>query len=397
MLLRAGVGRLRLVDFDQVTLSSLNRHATATRADVGTPKAAALAAAFRGIMPEAAVEPRVAMFTAESAADLLAGPVAYVIDAIDNIGTKVDLLRACAARGLPVVCAAGAGAKADPTRVRLADLASTARDPLARAVRYRLRAAGGEPGGVVAVVSDEAPRCGLVWAGGEAGGAAGDGAAEASAATAAAADPEAFRPAPGFRVRTVPVLGPTPAAFGLAAAALVLCDLAGAPFTPAPLPDPGSAAAGGGSKTVSTPYRVLWDRLGEAEGAPPACDVEDVATLARHVWRRASAWDGLVGGDGRPARLPGGGSETGKSRGRGGPSDLAALTLARWDPARPSAPDNLVLLRFEEAEALAAGGGGPALEARVGAGEATGVEVAFVARVRAGLAAAGVECGVCGW
>ena len=62
MLLRSGVGRLRLIDFDQVTLSSLNRHAVATRADVGTPKALALARHFRDISPETSVDARVAMY-----------------------------------------------------------------------------------------------------------------------------------------------------------------------------------------------------------------------------------------------------------------------------------------------------------------------------------------------
>ena len=389
MLLRAGVGRLRLIDFDQVTLSSLNRHATATRADVGRPKAAALARAFWEIMPEAAVDARVAMFTAENAAELLTGPVAYVVDAIDNIGTKVDLLAACAARGLRVVCAAGAGAKADPTRVRLVDLGGSARDPLARAVRYRLRAAGGDPAGVVAAVSDEPPRCALVWAGGGEGGGGPEATAAAStAAAAAAADPEAFRPAPGFRVRTLPVLGPTPAAFGLAAAALVLCDLAGAPFTPCPPPDPRASPA----------YRFLLDRLAQADGGQePALDEDDVVTLVRGVWRCASAWDGLVGAGGLPARLPGGGSAASSARARGAPSNLASLTFARWDPALPSRPDNLVLLTFAEADALGEGGGGVALEERVRAGEATPAEAAFVGRVRACLVAAGVECGTRGW
>lgn len=62
MLLRSGVGRLRLIDFDQVTLSSLNRHAVATRADVGTPKALALARHFLEIAPETPVDARVAMY-----------------------------------------------------------------------------------------------------------------------------------------------------------------------------------------------------------------------------------------------------------------------------------------------------------------------------------------------
>lgn len=63
MLLRSGVGRLRLIDFDQVTLSSLNRHAVATRADVGTPKALAMQRHFALIAPETPVDARVAMYT----------------------------------------------------------------------------------------------------------------------------------------------------------------------------------------------------------------------------------------------------------------------------------------------------------------------------------------------
>jgi hypothetical protein len=176
----------------------------------------------------------------------------------------------------------------------------------------------------------------------------------------------------------VPVLGPTPAAFGLAAAALVLCDLAGAPFTPCPPPDARGAAA----------YRTLWDRLAEAEGQAPPCDVDDVVTLVRSVWRCASARDGLLSGGGRPARLPGGSGPVG---------DLTSLALARWDPSKPARPDNLVLLRWEEADELVAAGGGPALEAAVAAGTASPEDAAFVARVRAGLRAAGVECGVRGW
>jgi hypothetical protein len=79
LLLRSGVGRLRLIDFDQVTLSSLNRHAVATRADVGLPKAAVLAAHFAAILPEARVEPITAMFTADAAEALLAGSPDYVL------------------------------------------------------------------------------------------------------------------------------------------------------------------------------------------------------------------------------------------------------------------------------------------------------------------------------
>ncbi|GIL71551.1 hypothetical protein Vretimale_2607 [Volvox reticuliferus] len=96
LLLRSGVGRLRLIDFDQVTLSSLNRHAVATREDVGTPKATCLEKHFRKIMPEAYIEAVVEMYTAEREDALLSGRPDFVIDAIDNIDTKWDPFEALA-------------------------------------------------------------------------------------------------------------------------------------------------------------------------------------------------------------------------------------------------------------------------------------------------------------
>lgn len=74
-----------------MTLSSLNRHAVATRADVGLPKATVLERHFQAIVPEAQVEARVEMYTAEAEETALAGAPDFVIDAIDNIDTKVWL------------------------------------------------------------------------------------------------------------------------------------------------------------------------------------------------------------------------------------------------------------------------------------------------------------------
>ena len=104
---------MRVVDFDQVSLSSLNRHATATRADVGTAKATCLKKHFEKIYPEADVDARVAMYE-EDAEDELLGAWGgdgrapdFVVDCIDHIDTKVDLLAACARRGLRVVTLVG--------------------------------------------------------------------------------------------------------------------------------------------------------------------------------------------------------------------------------------------------------------------------------------------------
>ncbi|KAK9811940.1 hypothetical protein WJX73_001168 [Symbiochloris irregularis] len=114
LLARSGVGKLRLIDFDQVSLSSLNRHAVATRADVGLSKPRCLKEHIARIVPEAKVDAQTAMFTADTADSMLGGGLDYVLDAIDNIDTKIALLAACKQRGIPVISAAGAGKATHP-------------------------------------------------------------------------------------------------------------------------------------------------------------------------------------------------------------------------------------------------------------------------------------------
>ena len=104
LLVRAGVKRVRLVDFDQVSLSSLNRHAVATRADVGLPKATVLRDhLLKTVAGHCAIDARVAMFTAAAADELLAGDPDYVVDAIDDTNTKIELLAHCLKRGIRVL------------------------------------------------------------------------------------------------------------------------------------------------------------------------------------------------------------------------------------------------------------------------------------------------------
>lgn len=145
MLLRSGVSKLRLIDFDQVSLSSLNRHACATLEDVGRPKVVCCAEKFAQIAPWAKLEAWVELFRADEAERLLGGNPTYVVDAIDNIDTKVDLLRFCAERKIKVISSMGAGAKSDPSRIQISDISVTSEDPLARSVRRRLRALGLPP------------------------------------------------------------------------------------------------------------------------------------------------------------------------------------------------------------------------------------------------------------
>lgn len=149
MLARAGVKYLRLVDFDQVTLSSLNRHAVATLKDVGLPKATVLCNHLRQICPDEdrlILDPIIKMYTGDREKDgtMLDPPNGVeqwdiIIDAIDDVPTKAALISHCAKRNIRVISCMGAGGKADPTRVHISDLRSASRDPLATAVRQKLR------------------------------------------------------------------------------------------------------------------------------------------------------------------------------------------------------------------------------------------------------------------
>lgn len=132
MLVRAGVERVRLIDFDQVTLSSLNRHAVATRADVGISKVQAMKNHLLEIVPHAEIDARPQMFSIDFADDLLKGSPDFVLDCIDNLETKIQLIAYCCKHNLKVVASMGAGAKCDPSRVQLADISETYEDPLAK-------------------------------------------------------------------------------------------------------------------------------------------------------------------------------------------------------------------------------------------------------------------------
>lgn len=159
-LARSGVGELTLVDLDDVCVTNLNRQLPALTSTLGQPKVAVLAARVRDIHPEIRVHPRAEFFTADTAAALLAPQFDVVLDAIDSPSLKALLIARCRERGVRVVTSGGAGGRRDPTQIRVADLARTARDPLLAEVRRRLRSEhgfprGGEAFGVDAVFSTE--------------------------------------------------------------------------------------------------------------------------------------------------------------------------------------------------------------------------------------------------
>ena len=160
LLLRGGVRRLRLIDFDQVTLSSLNRNATAVRADVGTPKVVALREQMLRVAPSAQIEAIVALFDAAAAPRLLAGEPALVVDCIDDLATKAALLGYCVREGLPVLCALGAGGKGDCCAFHVGRLSEVFNDPIAASLLKRLKKQRVEG------TDDEAPTTAPVASGG---------------------------------------------------------------------------------------------------------------------------------------------------------------------------------------------------------------------------------------
>uniref|UniRef100_A0A7S2SSC0 THIF-type NAD/FAD binding fold domain-containing protein n=1 Tax=Rhizochromulina marina TaxID=1034831 RepID=A0A7S2SSC0_9STRA len=270
MLARSGVGVVRVIDFDQVTLSSLNRHAVAGLADVGRPKAEVLAQALTDIVPWCKVDARAAMFTEEQAGELLEPHEGrlpdFVVDCIDDVTTKGALLAKCKELGLRVISAMCAGAKADPTRLQIGSINDASHDPLAAKMRWRLKKSGIDTSGIDVIYSSEKPRLKLLPLTDE-----------------QAQEPQEFGNVEYFRTRIMPVLGTSPAIMGQAMAAFVLCDVAGKPFRPEPV-------AGLSSKSKLKFLQHLKNREIEVFGnRQPVADKDDVDFLVTELWRSKCA------------------------------------------------------------------------------------------------------------
>ena len=141
-LARSAIGQLTLVDFDDVCLTNINRQLQAFPNTVGQSKAALLAARVQAIHPESTVTPIQAFYNEHTSDALLNPAPSIVIDAIDNVTSKVLLLETCVRRSIPVISITGAGARLDPTQIRIADLSRTKVDPLARVLRKELSRRG---------------------------------------------------------------------------------------------------------------------------------------------------------------------------------------------------------------------------------------------------------------
>jgi tRNA A37 threonylcarbamoyladenosine dehydratase len=285
-LARSGVSKLRLIDFDQVTLSSLNRHAVATLADVGTPKVHAIRKRLEAIAPWVHFDCRNELFS-EASAQAQLGPLHgeqppdYVIDAIDNINSKVALLRYCYENKIKVISSMGAGAKSDPTRIIIGDISASTDDPLSRSTRIRLRLQGIKEG-IPVVFSSERP---------------GPGKAE----LAPLSEVEFQKGNIGelgvlqhFRVRIMPVLGTMPAIFGLAAANHVMLEISDYPHEYLQSKLREKRYAGMASDLLGQETR-LASRMGfDPTGLKLQLTTDDIGLIVEEVYRSRSAISGLV-------------------------------------------------------------------------------------------------------
>lgn len=154
-LCRAGVGRLVIVDFDDVCVTNINRQIIALDDTVGRSKALVMADRMRRINPSADIVPCKDFYSAETCDYLLSGKFDYVLDAIDNITSKLHLIRTCQERGIPIVSSMGAASKMDPSRIRVADIADTHKCRMARIVRKLLKKQGIERGVKVVFSTEE--------------------------------------------------------------------------------------------------------------------------------------------------------------------------------------------------------------------------------------------------
>lgn len=141
-LARSGVGTLDIVDNDTVALSNLNRQIIATMDTLGRDKVEVMAERIRSINPAAVVHMHKCFYLPETADQFDFTKYDYVVDAIDTVSGKIQLILQAKEAGVPVISAMGAGNKLDPSRFEVADIYKTSVDPLARVMRRELKKRG---------------------------------------------------------------------------------------------------------------------------------------------------------------------------------------------------------------------------------------------------------------
>ncbi|KXH87355.1 ThiF family adenylyltransferase [Sporosarcina sp. HYO08] len=153
---RSGIGRIILIDKDDVDITNINRQLVAYLSTIGRSKTEVMKERIQDINKDCEVISLHMFYTEETYEEFFSYKPDYVIDASDTISYKIHLIKECVARGVKVISSMGAANKMDPTRFKIADISKTHTDPIAKVIRLQLRKAGIKKG-VPVVFSDESP------------------------------------------------------------------------------------------------------------------------------------------------------------------------------------------------------------------------------------------------
>lgn len=141
-LVRSGVGHFDLIDNDTVSVSNINRQIIATHSTVGEYKTEVMKARMLDINPEVDVRVHNCFFLPENSEDFPFAEYDYVVDAVDTVAAKIELVMKCRSEGVPIMSSMGAGNKLDASAFRVADIYKTKMCPLAKVMRYELKRRG---------------------------------------------------------------------------------------------------------------------------------------------------------------------------------------------------------------------------------------------------------------
>ncbi len=155
-LARSGVGRLILVDKDNVDITNINRQLPALLSTIGQSKVDVMKERITDINPDCEVIALKMFYTEETYEEFFSYDLDFVVDASDTIMYKIHLMKECLQRNIPIISSMGAANKMDPTRFMIADISKTHTDPIAKVIRTKLRKEGIRKG-IPVVFSDESP------------------------------------------------------------------------------------------------------------------------------------------------------------------------------------------------------------------------------------------------
>ena len=141
-LVRSGIGEIDIIDNDTVSITNINRQIIATAENIGRCKVDVAEERMKSINPDIKVNKYRTFFTAETSAEFDFSAYDYVVDAIDTVAGKIELIMKCQEAATPIISSMGAGNKLDPTAFEVADIYQTSVCPLARVMRHELKKRG---------------------------------------------------------------------------------------------------------------------------------------------------------------------------------------------------------------------------------------------------------------